>query len=59
LLSEAAVRTRESLVETSARTLSADTVRDAWCFFERCSYRRVDYFEVRYIVRRLSSAKRV
>ena len=48
LLREAEVRTREALVETIGRALSAVTARDAWGFFERCGYHVSDrsLFEV-------------
>ena len=39
MLRGAAVRTRESLVETLGRALSAVTAQDAWGFFEHCGYR--------------------
>ena len=42
LLREAEVRTREALVETIGRALSAVTGRDAWGFFEHCGYRLSD-----------------
>jgi len=59
LLREAEVRTLVSLVETIGRALSAVTTRDAWGFFERCGFRRVNYYEVRFIVRRLTPARGV
>jgi transposase len=42
LLREAEVRTREALVETIGRALSAVSARDAWGYFEHCGYHRSD-----------------
>jgi transposase len=42
LLREAEVRTREALVETIGRALSAVSGRDAWGFFEHCGYHPSD-----------------
>ncbi len=40
LLREAQARTREALVETIGRALSAVSARDAWGYFEHCGYHR-------------------
>jgi transposase len=42
LLREAEVRTREDLLETIDRALSAVSAWDAWGFFEHCGYYRSD-----------------
>jgi transposase len=42
LLRDAEVRTREALLETIGRALSAVSARDAWGYFEHSGYHRSD-----------------